>query len=610
VAPVAHDILSDVPRFTPQQQQQQQQELRQALLLSPDASQAVCLLLVVTAYARMLQGQQEAAQTPGSSSSSSSSRSATARPATSYSMSSSGAPFHSTDTTSSSHKVTGSVDGLAAKVHVSNSGKREAVFRSSWDLACSRHHLLPAVHDELLKAMRCNSKAVVLLAAIAASPAAAGSYLGQADALTLMSDVYTQLVLQKEQLLFPEAAEQQEYWLSDSLNAALRAPVGSVALPGLADQLAQQPQLILQWSAAEQKLHLLLPSVLLLTAAETPSSSSFTTEDYVASCNSAGKLGWLGSYVWKLQEDLCVISMTRQHFIWRSLQGVPTDSVSDQQAQALQGHQPSQQLAQAVADLQLVAAQTEEAMHISVHYILPKLLSMCQSDSSSSSSSKEQSSSRSTIHTGHNNRYRSGPSEAFVEVLRYVCMLSNAAAAAIEYRVGVISGWCAAAGLCDTTSVAAVAASKATAVAAGAAVTAAWSQRSAGLCPLLESFLRMQAAMPDGGGLARESSILALHCSRRRSAPGTAWCNGGLLQAVLDAGPGSTQQAQLFSLLCSHLKFASTLCHRFIIVLFIGTFLWILETGILTDLLCRTNCQMPNRALTSDSCYVPVHFQS
>jgi hypothetical protein len=120
VAPVAHDILSDEPRFTPQQQQQQQQQRqqqqRQELLLSADASQAVCLLLVVAAYARMLHGQQSAGSgssssgssrgSASSSAASSSRRSATTRATASYSIASSCAPFNSGDITSSSNNKT------------------------------------------------------------------------------------------------------------------------------------------------------------------------------------------------------------------------------------------------------------------------------------------------------------------------------------------------------------------------------------------------------------------------------------------------------------------------------------------------------------------------
>jgi hypothetical protein len=164
---------------------------------------------------------------------------------------------------------------------VPNSGKREAVFRSSWDLACSRHHLLPAAHDELLQAVNCNSKAVVLLATIAASPAAAGSYLGQPGALALVSGVFTQLLQQKQGQLEAEAAVQMSYWLSDSLVAATQDPANSAALPSLSELLEQQPKSSVRWSLTEQKMHLLLPSVLLLTAAEAPNSSAFDAADYV-----------------------------------------------------------------------------------------------------------------------------------------------------------------------------------------------------------------------------------------------------------------------------------------------------------------------------------------
>lgn len=106
----------------------------------------------------------------------------------------------------------------------------------------------------------------------------------------------------------------------------------------------------------------------------------------------------------------------------------------------------------------------------------------------------------------------------------------------------------------------AAAAAAAAAAESVAAATAAWSEHAVQLCSLLEAFVRLQASRPAGGALAEEDpSAAKVVLLGSRVLNRMSWHNGGLLQAALAAGPGSPQQAQLFGLLCSFVKYASVL---------------------------------------------------
>jgi hypothetical protein len=132
------------------------------------------------------------------------------------------------------------------------------------------------------------------------------------------------------------------------------------------------------WSAAEQKVHLLLASVMLLNAAETPSSDS----EYAEMCYLAGVLGLDALKAWaassSCQQDVQLQQLSQQHE--GAVVQDPAPLQTQQQQHQADAHSQSKgakldlKLAQAAAELQLVAAQVEEAMHLSVHYILAQLL--------------------------------------------------------------------------------------------------------------------------------------------------------------------------------------------------------------------------------------------
>jgi hypothetical protein len=467
-------------------------------------------------------------------------------------------------------------------------------FTNAWQLARSRHHLLPAVHDELLQALGCSSKAVqVVAAAVAACPMA-----GSPDTLcTAASAIYASLVLLKEDLLDPG-----------------KGPRGAVGA-------GQQ-----QWLAAEQKLHLLLPSVLLLNEAETPSGAAKYVDTclFAGQCSSLALKGWrklavLAKQPLQMSKALPLEVAEEEGSTLPTLDDPALLHTQQQQQQAaaqrLQAEAEyamavagtDQELATAVSDLRLVAAQVEEAMHLSARYILPQLLLLCQADmlqcdtsssgpqantdGSSRSSSRSTpagcrgvgsiiltaacSSSSSSSDTGscsthaEHKQAPSSPHEALQNILKYLCLLNNSPAATLQNRMNNLldrrlylgfgllhaAQTDAAAGKGHVKAAVAPAADSVTA--ASHDVAAAWSQDAALLCGSVEGYVRLQAARPSGGALAEQDCGLAMLCGRYYY--NGKWADGGLLQAALAAGPGSSEQAQLFGLLCSLLKFASQL---------------------------------------------------
>jgi hypothetical protein len=150
---------------------------------------------------------------------------------------------------------------------------------------------------------------------------------------------------------------------------------------GQNEQQQQQQQEPLLQSAAEQKMHLLLPSVLLLNAAETPSSSE-DAERYVFMSYIAAMTGISAIEAWKQQEELLTASMSAQgmqqsllSMLQRTSGGTAPQQPGQQQAHA-------EHVANTVLDMQFVAAQVEETLHV-VRFILKNLREMCRAEPSS-----------------------------------------------------------------------------------------------------------------------------------------------------------------------------------------------------------------------------------
>jgi hypothetical protein len=134
---------------------------------------------------------------------------------------------------------------------------QQATFTRCWQLACSRHHLVPAVHDLLLQVLGCSSKAVLLAAAaLAASPCPDDHKLYRAG---FIESSFIRSAVLKEPLIHAEFASLQD--------PGVLASKGLDHNPDLlsAGQIERQLHPCAQWSAAEHKMHLLLPSVMLLS---------------------------------------------------------------------------------------------------------------------------------------------------------------------------------------------------------------------------------------------------------------------------------------------------------------------------------------------------------
>jgi hypothetical protein len=258
--PAALDVLNTDIRQQQQHRQQQLSSVRLELLQSPYPIQAVCLLSTIIAYTHMLQwqrGLQVTSQDNTCSSSSSTidtlldssshssmineivdsviptSRSiSNATPSTSKTTGPTGtstgssssnstttAPSRSRTSSSSAtavsrrlaeammnkvvEKLTETVQHVASEVRAAPS--RPQQLRDSWQLACSKHHLLPAVHVELLQALGCSSKAVLLAAAVTSHWGRVGrpswGGLGMPISIGRVTDVYTLLVDLKQQVM-------------------------------------------------------------------------------------------------------------------------------------------------------------------------------------------------------------------------------------------------------------------------------------------------------------------------------------------------------------------------------------------------------------------------
>jgi hypothetical protein len=270
----------------------------------------------------------------------------------------------------------------------------------------------------------------------------------------------------------------------------------------------------------------------------------------------------------------------RQHYnAWALsvLQGLlqvqPAASAAVQSEQYI----PDAQLAQAELDLHLAVAQLEETLHISVGYILPTLLGMCQADLNTSAAGSSSGSTASGVaHSSSNSSSSSsdgnvfalvdgqairGPHKAYQHVLNYICCLNFTLLSAAHIKVHGKAEFRAGFDVEDRGVAPAAAAKSAAAASAAAdlAVAGPWCNHAVQLCSSLEGYLRVQAARPGGGSLIENDRELACLCSAFNSlAPYTnsiQWYNGGLLQAALAAGPGSVEQAQLFGLMCSLLKY-------------------------------------------------------
>jgi hypothetical protein len=580
VVPVAHRIMDpDAPK--PQQQGQQQpaerpeqkealEAMQQELAQSPYACQATGLLLVISSYAGILQRQYAAGTLPLAGSGSSSS-SVASRAATSSSSGSARSSSSSSISSWSSRSDASIRSGAAARHPAAAMSRAEQLlmlqgsFGNSWGLACSRHHLVPAAHDELLEALGCSSKAVLLVAAVAAWPSHVDPHSYAIPAATsgvVESVIYCRLVSKRQSLI----------------NAKV-----DVFSSG------QFKQSGLQWTAAdEQKLHLLLPSVLLLNAAEAPSSGA-EAADYLTRCYIAGQCGSAALSLWV---TLCGFQTGTNELLQMVQQFMQSPGGN---TSTVQPAQSDLELAAAVTKLQLVAAQVEEAMYICARYMLPTLLGLCQADmgtssgscqtrrasGSSSSSSSSSSSGGGGPAAGSSSSARRGTAAdrsstqkaqhkqlqqdsvaaaaatAFQAVLNYICLLNQMPfgstkqdlATAIDVRKLV--GRTTRGSLRDAVLADAVEAK----AAAADDDDGAWSQDATQLGGTVECYVRLQAATPSH--MAQNDAGLAVLCGRVLLV--RQWHDGGLLLAALAAGPGSPQQTQLFGLLCSLLKFTSQL---------------------------------------------------
>jgi hypothetical protein len=432
---------------------------------------------------------------------------------------------------------------------------------------------VPAVHDELLQALGCSSKAVLLRAA-ATAPMPHGSipdrYTAKPARLGIHeSALYNRLLTKRESLIHAKV---------------------DVFKTGQASQSG------LQWSAAaEQKVHLLLSSVLLLNAAETPSSGA-DAADYFIRCFIAGDCGRQALDVWLALEGLQ--TNTAQHLlekfnnIFAQSQAGATTGSSSVQTQQQNPAEPSAcaqadlELSGAVSKLQAIAAQVEEAVYLGPRYILPTLLGLCHGDvgypypslSSGSCSTSLASGSNSTSSSGGGSTHSStsrpqvrqtkfsrSPQDIFEDVFNYISTLSQWPFNLGKHSMLTLVQARTIIGLCTPGEAERALAASTAALDALDAADVAWSADAAQLCRSVEGYMRLQAARPSGGSMRMAQSDVALLCGSLFVQSPTAglWHRGGLLQAALVAGPGSLQQAQLFGLLTSLLKYTSQLPQQY-----------------------------------------------
>jgi hypothetical protein len=511
--PGALRLLQDeqLPQIRPQQQQQQQQQrqqqqqplllLRQQLLRSPYPSQASCLLLVVHAYSVLLQYEQAGEGATGQS---------------------------STDGSSSSSSSTSREDPSRQQTpspHASHTEPLHEHYRGSWQLASSSCDRVPPAHHQLLHALSCSSKVVLWAAALTRDTTPQNALKQQ---LSMVSSVYCCLVERREPLVDADAHSQ---W--DVMTMLLHLP-------------QQSSQRSLEWSEAEQVAHLLLPSVLLLWAANTPSNAA----DYLVVCWLSGLCSVKALQAWQQQERLRTVyvsDLNCQHLsqLASSTGGSGEPSWCIEEMQKLVSSGP--------ADLQLVTEQIEEALRLTVGFILPQLLQLCQADISGSGSDRTR---RQQRQQQQHEDLNVTQHEAFQQILNYLCILSDSPLGKVQQRISLAASF-------QGALFKPLAEDAAAAAASIVAATAAWSEHAVQLCSLLEAYVRLQGTRAAGGSLAGDDGGLALLCSRFMPC-NLGWQSSGLLQAALAAsapaaGPGSPQQASLFSLLCSLLKYVTHL---------------------------------------------------
>jgi hypothetical protein len=348
-----------------QQQQQQQQTLqgiRQELLQSPCACQAVCLMMVVNSYGSMLL--QQIGTLPGNGTNSSCS-------------SNTGSSSHEACNSAATSRRADRAPATAATSADDDPTTLPHSLRCSWQLACSRHHLLPAAHDSLLQTLSCSSKAVLLAAAIAAS-FEPGSYrpTRSLPAQSVLLEAYMGLVKLRQPLVEAEISRQPS-----TSKAALAQLARWADRTSQGEQQQQQEQPCVLQSAAEQKMHLLLPSVLLLNAAETPSSGPDAAV-YFQMCYMAATIGLRALTAWQQQEDMLnarTAGLEVMRLVQSLWQRVPGTTAPEQ---PMQLHAKAQYTAYTTLDLQLVASQVVETLHV-VRFILTNLMEMCRADPSS-----------------------------------------------------------------------------------------------------------------------------------------------------------------------------------------------------------------------------------
>jgi hypothetical protein len=205
------------------------------------------------------------------------------------------------------------------------------------------------------------------------------------------------------------------------------------------------------WSAAEQKT---LPAVL-LNAAQYPSKADAYA--YIILCFFAGTVGWSALSAWRYTDDLYLASLKSQDLTFTAWQTwwhrKRRANLTPQQLEQLERTNSwptelAEHMGEAVRDLQLVAAQVEEALYVGVQSILPNLLKLCQADMSNSSSSglKSSQTASSSSSSGRFSDTLSGgfdvhPGAAFQAVLRYICSLSVSPVAHIQLRMEKLSMW-------------------------------------------------------------------------------------------------------------------------------------------------------------------------
>lgn len=359
--PAAYKLLwldGDAPRT--QQQRQQKQRLQQLAVESPYPVQAASLLLVLHAYSALLlykQGAQDTAADSNSSIAGSSSDSSRRE-----------------EPRSAAHNAPEPLD---------------EAYSDSWQLASSSCDLLPPAHHKLLHALSCSSKAMLWAAAVMRSTEqGTSSSTEQADSMRyvwMLNRVYCGLIDMRGPLVQAQAKD------------PLQELCGALSNPTSWRQEVQT-QRKLRWSESEQVVHLLLPSVLLLWAAMTPTGPS-TSDDQsglLDACCVAGICSYSAAKAWSQQERLR--SRHVQDVSLQRMLGLSSLAATRSDEEAREAKDRFQRLSLGgPADLQLVTQQVKEALYLTAGFILPKLLQLCDAASSSSSRQRQSAAAKMTM---------------------------------------------------------------------------------------------------------------------------------------------------------------------------------------------------------------------